>query len=149
MCALFSQTFLQGCTLRPIYSPSRGFYNKEPRKNLHPRLGITPMPLLHLVRYEWLMVRRLLIGQATNDGVEGGTMCKTSCYAWNKRNERRNLGGVSTRSRNSATSRERRVINGQTTAASSKRVSPSPPPHLSFHPRTTLGTAPLAELYCG
>ena len=40
------------------------------------------------------------------------------CNVWKKRNERLNVEGVSIRSRNGAPSRERRVVNGNTTKAS-------------------------------
>ena len=42
------------------------------------------------------------------------------CSIWKKRNECRNVGGVSTRSRNGAPSRKGCVVNGQTTKASNK-----------------------------
>ena len=49
---------------------------------------------------------------------------------WEKRNERRHVGGVSIRSRNGAPSRKGRVVNAQMTKASNKRVRPPhPPPH--------------------
>ena len=50
------------------------------------------------------------------------------CNTWKKRNERPNVGGVSIRSKNGAPSRKGRVVNGQMTKASNKRVRP-PPPH--------------------
>ena len=42
------------------------------------------------------------------------------CSVWRKRNERRNVGGVSVRSRNGAPSRKGCVVNGQMTKASNK-----------------------------
>ena len=42
------------------------------------------------------------------------------CSIWKKRNERRNVGGVSIRSRNGAPTRKGCVVNGQMTKASSK-----------------------------
>ena len=42
------------------------------------------------------------------------------CNIWEKRNERRNVAGVSIRSRNGAPSRKGCVVNGQITKASDK-----------------------------
>ena len=42
------------------------------------------------------------------------------CNRWKKRKERSNVGGVSIRSRNGASSRKGCVVNGQMTKASSK-----------------------------
>ena len=42
------------------------------------------------------------------------------CSIWKKRNERPNVGGVSTRSRNGAPSRKGCVVNGRMTKASTK-----------------------------
>ena len=42
------------------------------------------------------------------------------CSVWRKRNERRNVGGVSVRIRNGAPSRKGCVVNGQMTKASNK-----------------------------
>ena len=45
---------------------------------------------------------------------------KFLCNIWNKRNERPNVVGVSTRSRNGASSRKGCVVNGQMAKASNK-----------------------------
>ena len=55
------------------------------------------------------------------------------CNTWKKRNERPNVGGVSIRSKNGAPSRKGRVVNGQMTKASNKRVRPPPPTHHQQH----------------
>ena len=43
------------------------------------------------------------------------------CNLWKKRNERRNVGGVSIRSRNGAPSRKGCVVNGQMTKKASNK----------------------------
>ena len=42
------------------------------------------------------------------------------CAMWKKRTERRNVGGVSARSRNGAPSQKGCVVNGQTTEVSNE-----------------------------
>ena len=52
---------------------------------------------------------------------EGDKISKTFlCNKWNKRNERRKVGGVSLWSKNGAPSRKGCVVNGQMTKASNK-----------------------------
>ena len=56
--------------------------------------------------------------------------CNTPSYANNvPGSEHPNIGGVSNKSRNGASSRERCVANGQMTKASNKNDYPSPPAH--------------------
>ena len=52
------------------------------------------------------------------------------CSIWKKRNERRNVGGVSFTSRNGAPSKNGCMVNGQITKASNQwlRPPPLPPP---------------------
>ena len=50
------------------------------------------------------------------------------CSIWKKRNERPNVGGVSIRIRNGASSRKGCVANGQMTKVRNKLVPPPPPP---------------------
>ena len=52
------------------------------------------------------------------------------CSMWKKRNERQNVGGVSTRSRSGAPPRKGCVFNGQTKKASNKICTRSPLPPL-------------------
>ena len=59
------------------------------------------------------------VAKQDGDGVSKQFLCNM----WKKRNERRNVGGVSVRSRNGAPSRKRCVVNGQM-KASNNRVRP-------------------------
>ena len=64
---------------------------------------------------------------ATEGEQQGDTISKRFvCNIWKKRNERPNDAGVSTRSRNGASTRKRCVVNGQMTTASNKGVRPPP-----------------------